>query len=287
MFKLKMGNDGDTSSNNDNRDKSKSMDSIEKDMYKRPNIRLIIYEFDNVILTNSSKYANMTNFKDIKRMSNKSIDLTFGGKDRIDAFAKHLENINVFYDSLNNNDKKNKNSPKDKDKDKDQEDEKKDKDDNVGNQNSKKKRRVQAFISATKQHTLIACSILNRVQLLPYFVTITTDNRAKKEEKKTEKEKAQATYLWHVIGENHKFRDNVGSEYLLVLKLLDSLRIDHERALYVGNRKDIIDHLKKINVCHTYLVETKGLTNDDLQIIEQMYNFDSHKHQYKYNHQSK
>ena len=49
--------------------------------------------------------------------------------------------------------------------------------------------------------------------------------------------------------------------------------MEHDKMLYIGHNKEMIDHLIRINACHTYFVATKGMTYDDFQNIEIMYKF--------------
>ena len=54
---------------------------------------------------------------------------------------------------------------------------------------------------------------------------------------------------------------------MIILKLMRVLDINHEQALYIGNNKEIMQHLKNMNVCQTYYVKTQGFTHRDVENI--------------------
>ena len=47
--------------------------------------------------------------------------------------------------------------------------------------------------------------------------------------------------------------------------------MDHDRVLYIGNNKAVIEHLNNINLCHTYWVKTSGMIHHDFKTIEDNY----------------
>lgn len=112
--------------------------------------------------------------------------------------------------------------------------------------------------------TNISFASLKRVGLAQYFITV---------EEADESIGKKRRELSHVIGCNHVLRRQIEKEYLMVLKLMHVLKRDHENVLYIGNSKEVIDHLTQINACHTHYVKTKGMTFQDVEYIRKKYRF--------------
>lgn len=59
--------------------------------------------------------------------------------------------------------------------------------------------------------------------------------------------------------------------------LIQFLGRDHDGVLYIGHDKAVIDHINRIDICHTYYVKTDGLTHRDLDQLQQRFFNDVHK----------
>lgn len=221
---------------------STNLDNIET----KPQISLVIFELNNVILTNASKYEFVTNVKILREVDNDTIALSMGGYDRVLSMKENFSKLNINKKSvvidpgtpartMTNRNKQHGQDEKDNN--------------------------VMAFVSARDLNTKVAFGILKRMKLHSYFIT------------KTEK-MGGSRYLTHVIGNQHSLRNGLMYEYILILKLLYVLKVEHEKTLYIGHDKEVIDHLININACHTYHVQTKGVTNDDFEKIHKMYQFE-------------
>jgi len=78
--------------------------------------------------------------------------------------------------------------------------------------------------------------------------------------------------LSHVIGGDSKLvKESNFKKYLLILTLINHLDRKHENVLYISGNKDEIDNVNRINVCHTYHVKTRGLTESDFDFIVKKY----------------
>lgn len=76
----------------------------------------------------------------------------------------------------------------------------------------------------------------------------------------------------HVIGYDHNLMyDSDDKQPIVLLKLIQLMKKEDNNVLYIGNDKNIIQYLHKINLCHCYLVQEKGLTQQDLIKIESKY----------------
>ena len=80
-------------------------------------------------------------------------------------------------------------------------------------------------------------------------------------------------YMCHMIGKNHFIRKSNQKEYISILQILHVLNRHNSEVLYISHNKSLIEHLDNINACHTYLVKTKGITNNDIQKISKMFDF--------------
>ena len=230
----------------------------------KPRVSLIIYELADVILTNTNKYDNISHVPNLKFVSDAAVQLSFGGQERINALQTHFDHVNINKRKLGDETKTNRTKGKSSASSK-----------SSGGGGGgggrlfggggKDDASVIAFVSARHHDTPLGFEILKRVNLHSYFVTEKQIKWGSKVIKKN---------LSHVIGRTHKLRSGLQYEYLLILKLLYVLRMDHDNALYIGHRKDIIDHLISINACHTYYVKTNGMTSDDFECIEKMYKFE-------------
>eukprot|EP01084_Bolivina_argentea_P294446 506599_1 len=113
------------------------------------------------------------------------------------------------------------------------------------------------FIISNEQSKMIV-NLLQDVGLLKYFVRVHPQDNKK--------------WLSHIFGYDHRISNNVsGKRHLMLLKLLQSLQRKHDQMLYIGNDNNIIQHINSIQLCKTYLVETKGLLQSDLDEIKQIY----------------
>ena len=106
------------------------------------------------------------------------------------------------------------------------------------------------------------CGLLSEVDLLRFFVrwNLNLDGAP------------NGKMVSNVIGWNHKMVKGCrGKRHLMLLKMMQSLGISHDEMLYVGNDKEVVDHLHDIGLCKTYLVETKGLTVDGMDEIKRKF----------------
>ncbi len=72
--------------------------------------------------------------------------------------------------------------------------------------------------------------LLNDLGLLKYFITRPNKNE----------------FISHIIGwDKNMYVECNGKRHLILLKLLNLCRKQHNEMLYVGNDKDIIQHLEK------------------------------------------
>merc|ERR1712087_47307 len=116
------------------------------------------------------------------------------------------------------------------------------------------KRRCFVFTDEDSKMTVL---LLQRVGLLRYFVSADAANHKK--------------LLSHVIGYNHKMaRDTRGKRHLLLMKLMQFVGCNHQQMLYVGADKQVVRHVKEIQVCRTHLVKARGMTAEDLKQIGAM-----------------
>ena len=78
--------------------------------------------------------------------------------------------------------------------------------------------------------------------------------------------------LSHVIGCDHKlWEDANGKKHLLILRLMNFLKFNHENVLYISHDKEEIEHAKLISLCQTYYVKTNGLIERDLDEIANIF----------------
>merc|ERR1712087_371546 len=68
-----------------------------------------------------------------------------------------------------------------------------------------------------------------------------------------------------VIGYDHATASACDEKrHLILLQLQRSLKRKHDEVLYVGSDKQVTEHLTAIDVCKSYLCQTKGLTKSGL-----------------------
>ena len=97
--------------------------------------------------------------------------------------------------------------------------------------------------------------LLQDVDLLKYFLSKNPNYPTK--------------LISHIIGWDHNVtKESENKKHLILLNLLRILKKSHDEMLYIGNDKDIIEHLKSIKICKTYLSKTNGLTKNALQDIQ-------------------
>ena len=116
---------------------------------------------------------------------------------------------------------------------------------------------VKCFIISNESSKMIV-KLLKDINLLKYFVSQNPQNPSK--------------FLSHVIGFDHKIaKESNGKKHLILLKLLQFLQRSHSEILYISHDSEIIEHLKTIRLCKVYLAETQGITQKDLESIQEAY----------------
>lgn len=114
------------------------------------------------------------------------------------------------------------------------------------------------FFINTEQETKTIIQLLKDVNFLQHFVSRNENNPNK--------------LISHIIGWDHKISQQTDRrKHLILLELLQFLHRSHCQLLYVSHDKDIIQHLDNIQICKTYLCKRKGLTQTDLDIIQEMF----------------
>ena len=234
------------------------------------NITLILYEFNNVLLTSmrlyeelaltevkskANKRGRVSNVDTIRHFDIHDLMLTFGGDDRMGQLHEHFD----FVLESNGGGVSSPKSPsksKSKSKSKENKENKENKEDNES-----KGDQVLCFLLSNEFDTEMMYEIIRRCKLAEYFQT-----RVKRKH-----------YMCHVIGKNHflKKMEHTANEreYLTILKIMHILERRNESVLYVGHNKELIEHLAQINACHTYYVKTPGMTIYDMQFIAKKFKF--------------
>eukprot|EP00484_Ammonia_sp_Unknown_P029685 CAMPEP_0197048038 /NCGR_PEP_ID=MMETSP1384-20130603/23444_1 /TAXON_ID=29189 /ORGANISM="Ammonia sp." /LENGTH=615 /DNA_ID=CAMNT_0042480083 /DNA_START=192 /DNA_END=2039 /DNA_ORIENTATION=- len=116
---------------------------------------------------------------------------------------------------------------------------------------------LRCFVN-TEQESQSIAKLMQDVGLLAYFVSRNANNPNR--------------LISHVIGHDHKIsRQSEWKKHLVLLELMQFLNTSHECMLYVGNDTHVIEHLNKIQICQTYHVAAKGLTEMDLDVIKRNY----------------
>jgi len=119
---------------------------------------------------------------------------------------------------------------------------------------------VKCFVLCGTTSSKAALRLLQDVHLLRYFVSAQPGNREK--------------LVSHVIGVDHHFAKECDSKsHLILLKLLASLKRSHAGMLFIGNQKEVVSHLNAIKLCKTHLVDTDGLTETEMEEIQNKYFF--------------
>ena len=204
------------------------------------NITLVLYEFSDVLLTNAHKY--FTSSIEVNDGLARPIDRVskldhFGKGDILLTYGGYdrVEQLKFHFEHVLSN--------------------------NILTDNQANK--VLCFLLSDFV-TSVSFELLKRGELSQYFVTI---------EPGDPRLGIRARQLSHVIGSNHLLRKENDKEYLVILKLMHVLRRSHENVLYIGHRKEIIEHLASINACHTHYIKTKGITQHDIDTIKSNYSF--------------
>ena len=108
------------------------------------------------------------------------------------------------------------------------------------------KRNVQCFVIEDEKEKMMT-PLLKAVGLFSFFET-------------------------RIIGWDSKmYEDHEGKTYLILLGLLQKLNKAHNELLYIGHDKEMIEHLKSIQICERYHCKTKGLTQNDMEYIQKRY----------------
>mmetsp|Transcript_45806 Transcript_45806/g.73325 ORF Transcript_45806/g.73325 Transcript_45806/m.73325 type:complete len:244 (+) Transcript_45806:131-862(+) len=114
------------------------------------------------------------------------------------------------------------------------------------------------YYIVTNEQTKMVVTLLQDVGLLRYFVSINPANRKK--------------LLSHVIGYDHKMSKQAsGKRHLILLELLQFLQKPHASVLYVGNEKETVEHIRSIQICKAYHVDSHGLVGQDFDKIQEKY----------------
>ena len=259
-----------------------SLPSTQKAMKKQTseiemidNITLVLYEFNNVLLTNMRLYdelsltevnvkskmkkrGRVTNVDTIRHFDIHDLMLTFGGDDRMGQLHEHFDFVletNGPLGSPKSPSRSAKSKSKENNKDNNKENkENKENEENKGDQ-------VLCFLLSNEFDTEMMYEIIRRCKLAEYFQT-----RVKRKH-----------YMCHVIGKNHFLKKMEHTEnereYLTILKIMHILERRNESVLYIGHNKELIEHLAQINACHTYYVKTPGMTIYDMQFIAKKFKF--------------
>ena len=118
---------------------------------------------------------------------------------------------------------------------------------------------VKCFIIATEGSRAVL-QLLMDLGLLKYFVSRFGDQ-----------------LVSHVIGRDHAMAEETNHmKHLILLKLLQSLSREHDEMLFVGNKKEEIEHFKTNAFCRAYWCETQGLTEEAMnKLVESYFSSDS------------
>ena len=118
---------------------------------------------------------------------------------------------------------------------------------------------VKCFIIATEGSRMVL-QLLMDLGLLQYFVSRFGDQ-----------------LVSHVIGKDHAMAQETNhKKHLILMKLLQSLSRNHDEMLFVGNKREDVDHFEQICLCKTYLCETQGLTEDAMnELIDSYFSYES------------
>ncbi len=117
---------------------------------------------------------------------------------------------------------------------------------------------IKCFV-ITDEKSKMVMQLLNDVGLLKYFVTRPSKNE----------------FISHIVGwDKNMYVECNDKRHLILFKLLNMLRKQHNEILYVGNDKDIIQHLENIKACEVYYCATKGLTQNGINAVQDGYFYD-------------
>ena len=130
------------------------------------------------------------------------------------------------------------------------------------------------FAMVSDEETKMQILLLQSLDLLRYFVSLNPNYIPQKKKRKKSKasKQSQSKLLSHVVGYDHTVQKTTeGKRHLILLKLMQFLHRGHHEMLYVSNDKEVLDHVRKVGICKTLYIKTKGLLQSDLDTIYRDY----------------